>query len=105
PPTDGAHAPAQPPKFNTQKADWDCFATKLASAVASCPILSSLDSIPLPSAQESKSLLTGVNHALEQQLDQIGEALTNAIVQAATASIPYIKLRPRPKPWWDQDLL
>ncbi|KAF1941592.1 hypothetical protein EJ02DRAFT_454970 [Clathrospora elynae] len=34
----------------------------------------------------------------------IGEALTNAIVQAATASIPYIKLGPRPKPWWDQDL-
>ncbi|KAF1942888.1 hypothetical protein EJ02DRAFT_312462, partial [Clathrospora elynae] len=37
-------------------------------------------------------------------LDQIGEALTNAIVQAATASILYIKLGPRPKPWWDQDL-
>ncbi|KAF1936449.1 hypothetical protein EJ02DRAFT_480564, partial [Clathrospora elynae] len=41
---------------------------------------------------------------LEQQLDQIGEALTNAIVQAATASIPYIKLGPKHKPWWGQDL-
>ena len=95
---------AQPPRFNTSKADWDLFATELASAIAGSLTLSNLSSIPSPSAEDSMSLLKGENRILEQQLDELGEELTSAIVQAATASIPYIKLGPKPKPWWNQDL-
>jgi predicted glutamine amidotransferase len=40
----------------------------------------------------------GENVILEHRLDPLGEELTSAITQAATASIPYIKLGSKPKP-------
>jgi hypothetical protein len=100
-----AEPSGQAPRFNTSKADWDLFATALASAIAERPLLSNLSTIPSPSAESSKSLLMGENRILEQQLDQLGEELTSAILQAATASIPHIKLGPKTKPWWSPDLL
>lgn len=96
--------PTQEPKFNTSKADWDLFSTKLAVAFANRPILSNCGSIPFPSAKSSMALLIGQHPALEQQLDQLGSALTDGILEAARASIPKMKLGPRPKPWWNPDL-
>jgi hypothetical protein len=79
-------------------------ATSFALAVANSHILSNLDNIPLPSPETSKSLLMGRNNALKKQLNDLGEALTAAIEEAAKASMPFVKLGPRPKPWWSPDL-
>ena len=102
---DEVESPLQQPKFNCKKADWDLFNNELATAINKSQTLLTLDLIALPSQDACKSLLNNENPALAAQLDEIGQALTDAIVSAATKSIPTIKLGPRPKSWWNEELI
>ena len=102
---DEVESPLQQPKFNCKKADWDLFNNELATAINKSQTLLTLDLIALPSQDACKSLLNNENPALAAQLDEIGQALTDAIISATTKSIPTIKLGPRPKPWWNEELI
>ena len=102
---DEVESPIQQPRFNCKKADWDLFNHEFAIAIKKSPILSTLDLIPPPSRDACKRLLNGEDPTLADQLDQIGQALTDAIIYAASKAIPTIKLGPRPKPWWNEDLI
>ncbi|KAF7569242.1 hypothetical protein PtrM4_116570 [Pyrenophora tritici-repentis] len=49
-------------------------------------------------------LLLGNNTELEQQLEEIGKAITQAIQTAANKAIPITRLGPKPKAWWNKEL-
>ena len=97
-------SPLQQPKYNCRKANWDLFNTHLADAIKNNPILATLDLLPSPAKEDCRSLLKEENQVLAAQLDQIGQALTDAIASATAASIPLIKTGPQPKPWWNKEL-
>ena len=94
----------QQTRFNSKKADWKRFDFKLAEAIQCSHSLSTLQLFPLPSDYDTRSLLAGENPTLAAQLDQLGQDLSDAIVFAASEAIPRIKLGPRPKPWWNDNL-
>lgn len=97
-PTDQAH-------FNTQLANWDLFATSLKSYIAASSILNSqeFNSI-LPTSENILSMLEEQNTPFSDLLDKAASEFTQAIFEAATASIPRIKPGARPKPWWSPEL-
>ena len=76
---------AQQVRFDTSKANWDLFSSRIQSA--------QLDHITTLSAKASP-----------ETLELAAQDLTQAITQAATSSIPTSKPGARPKPWWNPEL-
>ena len=99
-------------RYNTKLADWGLFSTSLKSNIVSNPTLSSTTFLGLRSSEallkpESIALnfLNDQNRNLRAYLDQAAQELTNSIILAANTSIPISKQGPKPKPWWNDNLL
>jgi hypothetical protein len=98
---------ALPPRisrFNTNLANRDIFKATLQSATENSNILSTLDTFPGLTPELSKSLLMSSNPELKDRLDNLGKALTSAIEEATRAAMPFVKQRPKSKPWWNSEL-
>ena len=94
----------QTARYNTRKADWDSFSRSFSDIVTKETVFHHLHEFPPPSPALSKALLKGEAPLLEQRLDCLGTKLTDAITQAASATIPRVKAGPRSKPWWNDEL-
>ncbi|KAI0615982.1 hypothetical protein TUN199_12045, partial [Pyrenophora tritici-repentis] len=66
--------------FNTAKANWDTFNKELETAIQNSQTLQDMDQISDPRKADSMDLLLGNNTELEQQLEEIGKAITQAIL-------------------------
>jgi hypothetical protein len=91
-------------RFNTNLANWDIFKATLQSTIENSNILSTLDTSPVPTPELSKSLLMSSNPELKDRLDNLRKALTSAIEEGTRAAMPFVKQRPKSKPWWNSDL-
>lgn len=96
--------PASRTRYNTKRADWDRFSEELGKAIQSNLALQSLDQINQPGKSDSRNLLLGQDNELKLQLEAMGTATTLVIQQAADKAIPQLKLGPKAKPWWSQEL-
>ena len=96
--------PTNQPRFNTAKADWDTFNKELETAIQNSQTLQDMDQISDPRKADLMDLLLGNNTELEQQLEEIGKAITQAIQTAANKAIPITRLGPKPKAWWNKEL-
>ena len=101
---DLVNSPTSQTRYNTKRADWDLFREELGKAIHSNPALQSLDQISQPREADSRNLLLGQDNELKLQLDAIGTAITLVVQQAADKAIPKLKLGPKAKPWWSQEL-
>src|SRR5690606_20841506 len=77
------------PKLNWKKADWEKFDTSLRAIW-----------------EETEDLfLSKLNYKCDNQdMDDAASILSEAIHRATTGTIPTIKLSPRSKIWWNEDL-
>ena len=98
------HPTMQQVRFNTKKANWAKFSTSLQNLANSNHLLlpHSLTSAFLP-YEPREYLQTGRNLSTEH-LDQLAQALTDCVMEAATDSIPQYQYTSRSKPWWSEDL-
>ncbi|KAF7574104.1 hypothetical protein PtrM4_057270 [Pyrenophora tritici-repentis] len=96
--------PTNQPRFNTAKANWDTFNKELETAIQNSQTLQDMDQISDPRKADLMDLLLGNNTELEQQLEEIGKAITQAIQTAANKAIPITRLGPKPKAWWNKEL-
>ena len=90
-------------KYNTKRANWELFQEELDRAIQKNVALQTLDQIDQRKV-DSINLLQDKDQELEQQLEAIGQAITLVIQQAADKAIPRLKLGPKAKPWWNQEL-
>ena len=74
--------------FNFKKADWTLFNTML------------LDLQPATHLQMEQYL----HQISDSGLEQAATILRDTLLQAATATIPFLRPSPRSKPWWNDDL-
>ena len=98
------NSPTKQARYNTKRANWGLFREELDRAIQSNLALQSLDQIKSPRKAESKNLLLDQDKELKQQLEAIGNAITTVIQTAADKAIPRLKLGPKAKPWWNQEL-
>lgn len=91
-------------KFDTRKVDWVKFNTTLQNLVTSNRVLNDQILTKPPSlAATLKYLKTGPGVVTGIQ-DQVTQAFTDSIIEAAKSSIPVVQQRARGKPWWTQEL-
>ena len=101
---DLVNSPTIQTKYNTKRADWELFQEELRRAIQNDVTLQALDQINQPRKVDSRNLLLDKDQELKQQLEAIGQAITLVIQQAADKAIPRLKLGPKAKPWWNQEL-
>ncbi|RPA71125.1 hypothetical protein BJ508DRAFT_218406 [Ascobolus immersus RN42] len=77
------------PRYNWKKADWKVFHSTLQQSVANHKM--------------AWTLLMATQHR-HSSLDQAAELLRDLIVAAVKASVPRLRLHPRSKAWWTQEL-
>ncbi|KAF7568860.1 hypothetical protein PtrM4_112750 [Pyrenophora tritici-repentis] len=102
--TDQVDNPINQRKFNTKKADWPLFQKTLNEAIQNNITLQHISEINDPRKQDCKNLILEEDQELQSKLEEIGEAITQVIQLAADKAIPKVKLGPKPKPWWNQEL-
>lgn len=102
--TDLVDNPISQPRYDTKKANWILFGEELGKAVKDNQALQNIDKINDPRKIDSKNLLLNEDYELRLQLEEIGEAITQVIQKAADEAIPLVKLGPKPKAWWSQEL-
>ena len=102
--TDQVDNPINQRKFNTKKADWPLFQKTLNEAIQNNITLQHISEINDPRKQDCKNLILEEDQELQSKLEEIGEAITQVIQLAADKAIPKVKLGPKPKTWWNQEL-
>lgn len=97
-------SPAQPTaRFNTRKANWSEFSDLFREKIEQL-LLSVLLDIEQLSPSTLSQDIAGGNTLSVPALDNLGSSLTKAITYAAELTIPKLKLGPRFKPWWTDEL-
>jgi hypothetical protein len=96
--------PTQQAHFNTEKANWELFASSLRSNIVNSTIVNSQEFTRILDTDYRTELLENDDSPVTQLLDAAAADLTKAIASAARTSIPTSKPGARPKPWWSEDL-
>jgi ribonuclease HI len=91
-------------RYKTELANWDLFSRSLQSHVVHSPTLNSPEFIALQANEPGLGFLMNQCASVTTLLDSAASELTQAITEAANASIPTSKPGARPKPWWNDEL-
>ena len=87
-------------RFNVDKADWALFQTTLTELVTQDQFKTTIEGL-----RSNQSISSGLRpNQPTSDLDNAAQALTDAILLAAKASIPISLPGARPKPWWSPEL-
>lgn len=88
-------------RYDTKTANWNVFAAALKEAFLGKPMLNSYD---WNQQASSIGILQDTTYPLTKQWDQIALEFTDAISEAAKASIPPKTTSSKAKPWWTPEL-
>jgi len=96
--------PTQLAHFNTDKANWDLFASSLQSNIVNSRVVNSKEYTTILDTDYSTQVLQNDDLPITQLLDNAATEVTTAITRAAKCSIPTTTQGARPKSWWSQEL-